>query len=53
VGNGFGSNLMFNTTMDRAGDYFLVVNGQLNRRGSATTPANPVLPFTVSRVAIP
>jgi len=53
VGNGFGSNLIFNTTMDRAGDNFLVVNGQLNRRGSATTPGNPVLPFTVSRVAIP
>ena len=49
VGTGFGSNLLFNTTMDRAGDYFLVVNGQLNRRSTA----NPVLPFTVSRVAIP
>ena len=50
VGNGFGDNLLFNTTLAKAGDYFLVVNGQLNRR-SGTTP--PVLPFTVVRVAIP
>lgn len=49
VGSGFGTNLLFNTTIDKAGDYFLVVNGQLNRRNTA----DPVLPFTVSRVAIP
>ena len=49
VGNGFGTNLLFNTTMDKAGDYFLVVNGQLNKRATA----DPVLPFTISRVAIP
>jgi len=49
VGSGFGSNLLFNTTMAKAGDYLLVVNGQLNRRN----PPGPVLPFTVSRVAIP
>lgn len=49
VGNGFGTNLLFNTTMDKAGDYFLVVNGQLNRRATA----DAVLPFTISRVAIP
>ncbi|MDB5263007.1 MAG: Superoxide dismutase [Adhaeribacter sp.] len=49
VGSGFGANLLFNTTMDKAGDYFLVVNGQLNRRSTG----NPVLPFTVSRIAIP
>jgi hypothetical protein len=49
VGSGFGSNLLFNTTLDKAGDYFLVVNGQLNRRSTN----NPVLPFTISRVAIP
>jgi Cu-Zn family superoxide dismutase len=53
VGTGFGTNLMFNTTMAKAGNYFLVVNGQLNRRGNATTPASPTLPFSVSRVAIP
>jgi Cu-Zn family superoxide dismutase len=53
VGTGFGTNLLFNTTIAKAGDYFLVVNGQLNRRGSATTPASPQLPFTVSRVKIP
>ena len=55
VGVGFGSNLLFNTTIAKAGDYFLVVNGQLNRRPSATnpTPPAPVLPFSVSRVAIP
>ncbi len=50
VGTGFGENLLFNTTMAKAGHYLLVVNGQLNRRGG--TPP-PVLPFTVSRVAIP
>jgi len=49
MGSGFGTNLLFNTTLDRAGNYFLVVNGQLNRRGTG----NPVLPFTISRVAIP
>ncbi|TDH21605.1 hypothetical protein EXU57_19060 [Segetibacter sp. 3557_3] len=49
VGNGFGTNLLFNTTMAKAGDFFLVVNGQLNRRATG----NPVLPFSVSRVAIP
>ncbi|MGV3589685.1 MAG: SMP-30/gluconolactonase/LRE family protein [Adhaeribacter sp.] len=49
VGTSFGTNLLFNTTMDKAGNYFLVVNGQLNRRGTG----NPVLPFTISRVAIP
>lgn len=53
LGDGFGTNLLFNTTIDRSGNDFLVVNGQLNRRGNATTPQNPVLPFTVSRVAIP
>jgi Cu-Zn family superoxide dismutase len=46
---GFGNNLMFNTTLTRVGNYFLVVNGQLNRR----SPPNPVLPFTVSRVPVP
>ncbi|MGV3560678.1 SMP-30/gluconolactonase/LRE family protein [Larkinella arboricola] len=50
VGSGFGDNLLFNTTMAKAGPYFLVVNGQLNRR---TGPNQPVLPFTVSRVTIP
>jgi len=50
VGNGFGTNLLFNTTIAKAANYFLVVNGQLNRR-SGTTP--PVLPFSVSRVTIP
>ncbi|MDQ3291400.1 MAG: hypothetical protein M3Q05_08940 [Bacteroidota bacterium] len=49
VGSGFGTNLLFNTTMDKVGNYFLVVNGQLNRRGTG----DPVLPFTISRVAIP
>ncbi len=53
VGNGFGNNLMFNTTIAKAGNYFLVVNGQLNKRRNATTPASPVLPFSVSRVVIP
>jgi sugar lactone lactonase YvrE len=50
VGGGFGTNLLFNTTIAKAGKYFLVVNGQLNRR-TGTTP--PVLPFSVSRVPIP
>lgn len=55
VGNGFGENLLFNTTIAKAGDYFLVVNGQLNRRPNPNNPnaPQPVLPFTVSRVAIP
>lgn len=55
VGSGFGSNLSFNTTIAKAGQYFLVVNGQLNRRPSPANPnpPAPVLPFTVSRVAIP
>lgn len=46
VGNPFGNNLLYNTTLAKAGDYFLVVNGQLNN-------AKPVLPFSVSRVEIP
>jgi sugar lactone lactonase YvrE len=50
LGGGFGTNLLFNTTIARAGDYFLVVNGQLNRRAG---PTPPVLPFSVSRVRIP
>ncbi len=53
VGNGFGTNLLFNTTIAKAGNYLLAVNGQLNKRGNATTPPSPVLPFSVSRVAIP
>lgn len=55
VGAGFGNNLKFNTTIARAGDYFLVVNSQLNLRPTGTTPppAPPTLPFTVSRVTIP
>jgi len=55
VGNGFGENLLFNTTMAKVGKYFLVVNGQLNRRPSITNPnpPPPVLPFSVSRVLIP
>ncbi|MBC7827052.1 MAG: SMP-30/gluconolactonase/LRE family protein [Chitinophagaceae bacterium] len=55
VGDGFGENLLFNTTIAKAGNYLLVVNGQLNRRPSATNPnpPPPVLPFTVSRVLIP
>ncbi len=55
VGAGFGSNLKFNTTIARAGSYFLVLNSQLNLRPSGTTPpsAPPTLPFTVSRVTIP
>jgi sugar lactone lactonase YvrE len=50
VGTGFGNNLLFNTTIAKAGEYFLVVNGQLNRRN---TELGPQLPFTVSRVTIP
>jgi Cu-Zn family superoxide dismutase len=50
VGFGFGNGLLFNTTLAKAGKYLLVVNGQLNRR-SGNPPA--VLPFSVSRVAIP
>jgi sugar lactone lactonase YvrE len=55
VGVEFGDNLMFNTTIAKAGNYFLVVNSQLNKRPSATNPAPPPvdLPFTISRVAIP
>jgi hypothetical protein len=50
VGSGFGNNLLFNTTIAKAGKYFLVVNGQLNRRNGEP---GPQLPFTVSRVEIP
>ncbi|HEX6429610.1 MAG TPA: SMP-30/gluconolactonase/LRE family protein [Niastella sp.] len=50
VGTGFGNNLLFNTTIAKAGKYFLVVNGQLNRRNS---DVGPQLPFSVSRVTIP
>jgi Cu-Zn family superoxide dismutase len=53
VGDGFGENLLFNTTMAKADKYFLVVNGQLNRRPSPTQTIPPVLPFKVSRVLIP
>jgi hypothetical protein len=55
VGVEFGENLLFNTTIAKAGNYFLVVNSQLNRRPSATNPTPPPvqLPFTVSRVPIP
>ncbi len=53
VGNGFGTNLLFNTTIAKAGAYFLVVNGQLNKRGNASTPPSPILPFSVTRVTIP
>jgi Cu-Zn family superoxide dismutase len=55
VGNGFGENLLFPTTIAKAGNYLLVVNGQLNRRAFVTNPNSPapVLPFSVSRVAIP
>lgn len=55
VGVEFGDNLLFNTTIAKAGNYFLVVNSQLNRRPSATNPSPPPvqLPFTVSRVPIP
>ena len=55
VGDGFGDNLLFNTTMAKAGKYLLVVNGQLNRRPNPNNPnpTPPVLPFTVSRVPIP
>lgn len=49
VGAGFGSNLRFPTTLARAGNYLLVVNGQLNKRATK----DPVLPFTVSRVEAP
>jgi hypothetical protein len=42
--------LMYNTTIDKADRYFLVVNAQFNRR---TTPPTPVLPFSVTRVLIP
>lgn len=48
VGAGFGGPLRFNTTLTRAGDYFLVVNGQLDKRGTNAQ----LLPFTVSRVDI-
>ena len=50
VGTGFGNNLLFNTTLAKAGKYLLVVNGQLNRNNASSSP---VLPFSVSRVAIP
>ena len=50
VGTGFGENLLFNTTMAKAGMYILVVNSQLNKRGMVPSP---VLPFTISRVTIP
>lgn len=50
AGTGFGNNLLFNTTIAKADKYFLVVNGQLNRRNSEV---GPQLPFTVSRVTIP
>lgn len=55
VGEGFGNNLLFNTTIAQAGEYFLVLNSQLNLRPSQTNPAPPApkLPFTVSRVPIP
>lgn len=49
VGAGFGTGLLFNTTIARAGNYILAVNGQLNKR----TTKDPVLPFTVSRVSLP
>ena len=49
VGTGFGNNLLFNTTIAKADKYFLVVNGQLSRRGTGMQQ----LPFTVSRVDIP
>lgn len=50
VGTGFGTNLLFNTTIAKADKYFLTVNGQLNRRGSGVAPT---LPFSITRVAIP
>jgi Cu-Zn family superoxide dismutase len=55
VGEGFGENLLFNTTIAKAGKFLLVVNGQLNRRPNPNNPnpPAPVLPFTVSRVPIP
>jgi Cu-Zn family superoxide dismutase len=49
VGTPFGEGLLFNTTMARAGAYLLVVNGQLNQRGTG----NQQLPFSVSRVVVP
>ncbi len=49
VGAGFGTNLLGNTTIAKAGAYFLVVNGQLSKRGTGTQ----VLPFSVSRITIP
>ncbi len=55
VGDGFGEGLLFNTTIAKAGNYLLVVNGQLNRRPNPANPnaPPPVLPFTVSRITIP
>lgn len=55
VGNGFGANLLFNTTIAKADKYLLVVNGQLDRRPNPNNPGipAPVLPFTISRVLIP
>lgn len=50
VGTGFGNNLLFNTTIAKADKYFLVVNGQLNKRGTGTPPQ---LPFNVARVTVP
>lgn len=50
VGTGFGKNLLFNTTLAKAGKYLLVVNAQLNRNNASSTP---ILPFTISRVSIP
>lgn len=49
VGTGFGTGLMFNTTMAVWGNHLLVVNGQLNKRATN----DPTLPFTVKRVALP
>jgi Cu-Zn family superoxide dismutase len=46
VGEPFGTGLLYNTTLAKASDYFLIVNGQLNA-------SKPVLPFSVSRVKIP
>lgn len=50
VGNGFGTNLLFNTTIVKVDNYLLAVNGQLNKR---TTPPTPILPFSITRVSIP
>ena len=50
VGVGFGENLLFNTTIAKAGKYLLLVNSQLNKRNIIPGPA---LPFTVSRIQIP